>query len=80
MCCDVGAIGDHHLWSIGGIWDVLLWISVSQGEIVVTGASINNSSERVWGSTLLWHKQTILSMFYVHTCCPSMSGVASIEF
>ena len=45
---------------------------------MVTGASINNPSERGWGSTVVWHKQTILSMFYVPTCRPSFSGVASV--
>ena len=46
----------------------------------MTGASINNSSERGWGSTMLWHKRTIVSMFYLPTCHPCLSGVASVGF
>ena len=46
----------------------------------MTVASINKSSERGWGSTLFWHKGTILNRFYVHTCRPSLSGVHIVGF
>ena len=51
---DVVMIGYHNLGSIGCIWGVLLGISVPTSEIVVASASIYNSSEWGWGSTLLW--------------------------
>ena len=46
----------------------------------MTGASINDSSERGWGSTLLCHKRTIVSMIYVPTCHPCLSGIRSFGF
>ena len=48
-----------------------LWGLVPVSIILVKGGG---------GSTLLWHKQTILSMFYMPTCRPSLSGVASVGF
>ena len=42
----------------------------------MTGASIDNSSERGWGSTMLWHKRTLVCMFYLPTCRPCLSGVS----
>ena len=79
MCCDIGAIGDHHLWSVGGIrgCSVVDFHLLGQD---CGGASINNSSQRGWGLTLLWCKETIVSTFYVHTCRPGLSGVASVGF